>query len=161
MIEKKYGINRTLTYSKVNRIRRYFNNNLICKMQSNNATDEKVILLINPLVIEGDKNSYSLNDTNGFKEIKPLEFTIDNEKDSKQKLEKKKNKITKNDSEINENTKSKVKLKKRIDGTYDEASKIKKQSTGKKSKKETGKELLKEKPTEITLSNRVSVQELA
>jgi len=62
-------------------------------MQSNNATDEKVILLINPLVIEGDKNSYSLNDTNGFKEIKPLEFTIDNEKDSKQKLEKKKNKI--------------------------------------------------------------------
>ncbi len=111
MIEKKYGINRTLTYSKVNRIRRYFNNNLICKMQSNNATDEKVILLINPLVIEGDKNSYSLNDTNGFKEIKPLEFTIDNEKDSKQKLEKKKNKITKNDSEINENTKSKVKLK--------------------------------------------------
>jgi translation initiation factor IF-2 len=130
-------------------------------MQSNNATDEKVILLINPLVIEGDKNSYSLNDTNGFKEIKPLEFTIDNEKDSKQKLEKKKNKITKNDSEINENTKSKVKLKKRIDGTYDEASKIKKQSTGKKSKKETGKELLKEKPTEITLSNRVSVQELA
>lgn len=161
MIEKKYGINRTLTYSKVNRIRRYFNNNLICKMQSNNATDEKVILLINPLVIEGDKNSYSLNDTNGFKEIKPLEFTTDNEKDSKQKLEKKKNKITKNDSEINENTKSKVKLKKRIDGTYDEASKIKKQSTGKKSKKETGKELLKEKPTEITLSNRVSVQELA
>ena len=161
MIEKKYGINRTLTYSKVNRIRRYFNNNLICKMQSNNATDEKVILLINPLVIEGDKNSYSLNDTNGFKEIKPLEFTIDNEKDSKQKLEKKKNKIKKNDSEINENTKSKVKLKKRIDGTYDEASKIKKQSTGKKSKKETGKELLKEKPTEITLSNRVSVQELA
>jgi translation initiation factor IF-2 len=161
MIEKKYGINRTLTYSKVNRILIYFNNNLICKMQSNNATDEKVILLINPLVIEGDKNSYSLNDTNGFKEIKPLEFTIDNEKDSKQKLEKKKNKITKNDSEINENTKSKVKLKKRIDGTYDEASKIKKQSTGKKSKKETGKELLKEKPTEITLSNRVSVQELA
>ena len=161
MIEKKYGINRTLTYSKVNRIRRYFNNNLICKMQSNNATDEKVILLINPLVIEGDKNSYSLNDTNGFKEIKTLEYTIDNEKDSKQKLEKKKNKITKNDSEINENTKSKVKLKKRIDGTYDEASKIKKQSTGKKSKKETGKELLKEKPTEITLSNRVSVQELA
>ena len=161
MIEKKYGINRTLTYSKVNRIRRYFNNNLICKMQSNNATDEKVILLINPLVIEGDKNSYSLNDTNGFKEIKPLEFTIDNEKDSKQKLEKKKNKITKNDSEINENTKSKVKLKKRIDGTYDEASKVKKQSTSKKSKKEAGKELLKEKPTEIALSNRVSVQELA
>ena len=161
MIEKKYGINKTSRYSKVNWIQKYLNKNINCKMQSNNATDEKVILLINPLVIEGDKNSYSLNDTNSFKEVKPLEFTIDTEKDGKQKLEKKKNKITKNDIEVNENTKSKVKLKKRIDGTYDEASKIKKQSTGKKSKKETGKELLKEKPTEITLSNRVSVQELA
>ena len=161
MIEKKYGINKTSRYSKVNWIQKYLNKNINCKMQSNNATDEKVILLINPLVIEGDKNSYSLNDTNSFKEVKPLEFTIDTEKDGKQKLEKKKNKITKNDIEVNENTKSKVKLKKRIDGTYDEASKVKKQSTSKKSKKEAGKELLKEKPTEIALSNRVSVQELA
>jgi translation initiation factor IF-2 len=161
MIEKKYGINRTSRYSKVNWIQKYLNKNINCKMQSNNATDEKVILLINPLVIEGDKNSYSLNDTNSFKEVKPLEFTIDTEKDGKQKLEKKKNKITKNDIEVNENTKSKVKLKKRIDGTYDETSKVKKQSTSKKSKKEAGKELLKEKPTEIALSNRVSVQELA
>jgi translation initiation factor IF-2 len=161
MIEKKYGINRTSRYSKVNWIQKYLNKNINCKMQSNNATDEKVILLINPLVIEGDKNSYSLNDTNSFKEVKPLEFTIDTEKDGKQKLDKKKNKITKNDIEVNENTKSKVKLKKRIDGTYDETSKVKKQSTSKKSKKEAGKELLKEKPTEIALSNRVSVQELA
>ena len=161
MIEKKYGINRTSRYSKVNWIQKYLNKNINCKMQSNNATDEKVILLINPLVIEGDKNSYSLNDTNSFKEVKPLEFTIDTEKDGKQKLEKKKNKITKNDIEVSENTKSKVKLKKRIDGTYDETSKVKKQSTSKKSKKEAGKELLKEKPTEIALSNRVSVQELA
>jgi len=161
MIEKKYGINKTSRYSKVNWIQKYLNKNINCKMQSNNATDEKVILLINPLVIEGDKNSYSLNDTNSFKEVKPLEFTIDNETDGKQKLEKKKNKITKNDIEVNENTKSKVKLKKRIDGTYDETSKVKKQSTSKKSKKEAGKELLKEKPTEIALSNRVSVQELA
>jgi translation initiation factor IF-2 len=161
MIEKKYGINKTSRYSKVTWIQKYLNKNINCKMQSNNATDEKVILLINPLVIEGDKNSYSLNDTNSFKEVKPLEFTIDTEKDGKQKLEKKKNKITKNDIEVNENTKSKVKLKKRIDGTYDETSKVKKQSTSKKSKKEAGKELLKEKPTEIALSNRVSVQELA
>jgi translation initiation factor IF-2 len=161
MIEKKYEINRTSRYSKVNWIQKYLNKNINCKMQSNNATDEKVILLINPLVIEGDKNSYSLNDTNSFKEVKPLEFTIDNEKDGKQKLDKKKNKITKNDIEVSENTKSKVKLKKRIDGTYDETSKVKKQSTSKKSKKEAGKELLKEKPTEIALSNRVSVQELA
>jgi translation initiation factor IF-2 len=161
MIEKKYGINRTSRYSKVNWIQKYLNKNINCKMQSNNATDEKVILLINPLVIEGDKNSYSLNDTNSFKEVKPLEFTIDTEKDGKQKLDKKKNKITKNDIEVSENTKSKVKLKKRIDGTYDETSKVKKQSTSKKSKKEAGKELLKEKPTEIALSNRVSVQELA
>jgi len=161
MIEKKYGINKTSRYSKVNWIQKYLNKNINCKMQSNNATDEKVILLINPLVIEGDKNSYSLNDTNSFKEVKPLEFTIDTEKDGKQKLDKKKNKITKNDIEVSENTKSKVKLKKRIDGTYDETSKVKKQSTSKKSKKEAGKELLKEKPTEIALSNRVSVQELA
>jgi translation initiation factor IF-2 len=161
MIEKKYGINRTSRYSKVNWIQKYLNKNINCKMQSNNATDEKVILLINPLVIEGDKNSYSLNDTNSFKEVKPLEFTIDTEKDGKQKLDKKKNKITKNDIEVSENTKSKVKLKRRIDGTYDETSKVKKQSTSKKSKKEAGKELLKEKPTEIALSNRVSVQELA
>ena len=161
MIEKKYGINKTSRYSKVNWIQKYLNKNINCKMQSNNATDEKVILLINPLVIEGDKNSYSLNDTNSFKEVKPLEFTIDTEKDGKQKLEKKKNKITKNDIEVSENTKSKVKLKRRIDGTYDETSKVKKQSTSKKSKKEAGKELLKEKPTEIALSNRVSVQELA
>ena len=161
MIEKKYGINRTSRYSKVNWIKKYLTQSLHCKMQSNNATDEKVILLINPLVIEGDKNIYSLNDSNSFKEVKPLEFKIDNENDSKQKLEKKKNKITKNDSEVSENTKSKVKLKKRIDGTYDETSKVKKQSTSKKSKKEAGRELLKEKPTEITLSNRISVQELA
>jgi translation initiation factor IF-2 len=161
MIEKKYGINKTSRYSKVNWIQKYLNKNINCKMQSNNATDEKVILLINPLVIEGDKNSYSLNDTNSFKEVKPLEFTIDTEKDGKQKLDKKKNKITKNDIEVSENTKSKVKLKRRIDGTYDETSKVKKQSTSKKSKKEAGKELLKEKPTEIALSNRVSVQELA
>ena len=161
MIEKKYGINRTSRYCKVNWIKKYLTQSLHCKMQSNNATDEKVILLINPLVIEGDKNIYSLNDSNSFKEVKPLEFKIDNENDSKQKLEKKKNKITKNDSEVSENTKSKVKLKKRIDGTYDETSKVKKQSTSKKSKKEAGRELLKEKPTEITLSNRISVQELA
>jgi translation initiation factor IF-2 len=161
MIEKKYGINRTSRYSKVNWIEKYLTKSLHCKMQSNNATDEKVILLINPLVIEGDKNIYSLNDSNSFKEVKPLEFTIDNETDGKQKLEKKKNKITKNDNEVSENTKSKVKLKKRIDGTYDETSKVKKQSTSKKSKKEAGKDLLKEKPTEITLSNRISVQELA
>ncbi len=157
MIKKKYGINRTLTYSRFDYIQKYLN----CRMQNNSVTDERVILLINPLVIEGDKSSYSLNESNGFKEVKVSEFTIDTEKDGKQKLEKKKNKITKNDSEINENTKSKVKLKKRIDGSYDETSKVKKQSTSKKSKKEAGKELLKEKPTEITLSNRISVQELA
>jgi hypothetical protein len=52
MIEKKYGINRTSRYSKVNWIQKYLNKNINCKMQSNNATDEKVILLINPLLIE-------------------------------------------------------------------------------------------------------------
>lgn len=152
MIEKKYGINQ---------VSKHINNNVSCKMQTNHTIDDRVILLINPLVIEGNKNSYSLNDGSNFKEVKPMEFAINNEKDDKQKLEKKKNKIAKNDSEINENTKSKVKLKNKIDGTYDETSKIKKQNTSKKSKKEFGRELLREKPSEITLSSRVSVQELA
>lgn len=138
MIKKKYGINRTLTYSRFDYIQKYLN----CRMQNNSVTDERVILLINPLVIEGDKSSYSLNESNGFKEVKVSEFTIDTEKDGKQKLEKKKNKITKNDSEINENTKSKVKLKKKNWWKlwWNKQSKNK---VPVKSKKEAGKELLK------------------
>ena len=55
----------------------------------------------------------------------------------------------------------KPKLKKKINGNYDDVNKRKKQGNNKKGKKDSGKELLGEKPTEITLSNAISVQELA
>ena len=151
MIEKKYGIKRPLTsFSK---------KNISCKMQNENTTDDRIIILINPLVIEGETNTYTLNNGSDFKEIKPLEFAINTDKDIKQKLDKKKNKTTKDSND--ENAKSKSKLKKKIDGNYDDVSKRKKQSNNKKGKKDSGKELLREKPTEITLSQPISVQELA
>ena len=153
MIGKKYEITRTLTgFSK---------KNISCKMQNKSATDDRIIILINPLVIEGGTNSYSLNNGSDFKEIKPLEFAINTDKDVKQKLDKKKNKTTKDINDVNENTKTKSKLKKKIDGNYDDVSKRKKQSNNKKGKKDSGKELLQEKPTEVTLSYPISVQELA
>ena len=128
-------------------------------MQNENTTDDRIIILINPLVIEGETNTYTLNNGSDFKEIKPLEFAINTDKDIKQKLDKKKNKTTKDSND--ENAKSKSKLKKKIDGNYDDVSKRKKQSNNKKGKKDSGKELLREKPTEITLSQPISVQELA
>ena len=51
MIEKKYGITGTLTCF------RHKNSNY--KMQNKNTTEDKIILLINPLVIEGETNSYN------------------------------------------------------------------------------------------------------
>jgi len=153
MIEKKYGITGTLTCF------RHKNSNY--KMQNKNTTEDKIILLINPLVIEGETNSYNLNNDNDFKEIKPLEFTLNSDKDIKQKLDKKKNKTTKDSSDVNENAKSKAKLKKKIESNYDDTNKRKKQNNNKKGKKDSGKELLREKPTEIDLSNPISVQELA
>ena len=153
MIEKKYGIARTL--------RCFSKKHISCRMQNKSTSDEKIILLINPLVIEGETNSYSLNNGSDFKEIKPLEFTLNSDKDVKQKLDKKKNKTAKDGNDVNENAKSKSKLKKKINGNYDDVNKRKKQGNNKKGKKDSGKELLGEKPTEITLSNAISVQELA
>ena len=75
MIEKKYGITGTLTYFK--------HKNSNHKMQNKNTTEDKIILLVNPLVIEGETNSYNLNNDNDFKKIKPLEFTLNSDKDIK------------------------------------------------------------------------------
>jgi translation initiation factor IF-2 len=111
-------------------------------------------------------SAYSINDTNQFKQVKSLEFGIESEKPINPKLEKKNKKIVKN--EETETPKSKLKLKKKIDSSDDETNTIKKQgvSSAKKNKKlirkkASGDESINEKPTEIFLSNPISVQELA
>ena len=105
MIEKKYGIARTL--------RCFSKKHISCRMQNKSTSDEKIILLINPLIIEGETNSYSLNNGSDFKEIKPLEFTLNSDKDVKQKLDKKKNKTAKDGNDVNENAKRKQEEKTR------------------------------------------------
>ena len=86
-----------------------------CNMQSSIRTGDEIILLINPLMIKGESNSYDLNEKNKFKNTK--EFKIGDENTVNSKLEKKSKKLTKD----TENVKSKLKLKKKINaGGYDE-----------------------------------------
>jgi len=132
-------------------------------MQSSIRTGDEIILLINPLMIKGESNSYDLNEKNKFKNTK--EFKIGDENTVNSKLEKKSKKLTKD----TENVKSKLKLKKKINaGGFDETNTIKKQGTNstKKAKrigkrKDSEKNVVTEKPEEIFLSGPISVQELA
>jgi len=132
-------------------------------MQSSIRTGDEIILLINPLMIKGESNSYDLNEKNKFKNTK--EFKIGDENTVNSKLEKKSKKLTKD----TENVKSKLKLKKKINaGGFDETNTIKKQGTNstKKAKrigkrKDSEKNVVAEKPEEIFLSGPISVQELA
>jgi translation initiation factor IF-2 len=134
-----------------------------CNMQSSIRTGDEIILLINPLMIKGESNSYDLNEKNKFKNTK--EFKIGDENTVNSKLEKKSKKLTKD----TENVKSKLKLKKKINaGGFDETNTIKKQGTNstKKAKrigkrKDSEKNVVAEKPEEIFLSGPISVQELA
>mgnify|MGYP001480957010 FL=1 len=91
-----------------------------CNMQSSIRTGDEIILLINPLMIKGESNSYDLNEKNKFKNTK--EFKIGDENTVNSKLEKKSKKLTKD----TENVKSKLKLKKKINaGGFDETNTIK------------------------------------
>ena len=143
--------------------------NIQCQMKSRNQNEEKVILLINPLVIKERTNSYELSNGNNFGDTTNLGFNDESEKISNPKLDKKSKKINKKNDDINENinTKSKLKLKRRIEGADDGGQKIKKQGInnkkGKKGikKRDLSNELILEKPEEVFLSSAVSVQELA
>jgi len=136
------------------------------EMQRKNTSETEVLLLVNPLIIKSLGSPYSINDGNQFKQGKSLEFGLESEKPVNPKLEKKNKKIVKN--EETEAPKSKLKLKKKINNNDDDANTIKKQggSSAKKNrklsrKKAAGDESTNEKPTEIFLSNPISVQELA
>ena len=136
------------------------------EMQRKNTSETEVLLLVNPLIIKSLGSPYSINDGNQFKQGKSLEFGLESEKPVNPKLEKKNKKIVKN--EETEAPKSKLKLKKKINSNDDDANTIKKQggSSAKKNrklsrKKAAGDESTNEKPTEIFLSNPISVQELA
>ena len=136
------------------------------EMQRKNTSETEVLLLVNPLIIKSLGSPYSINDGNQFKQGKSLEFGLESEKPVNPKLEKKNKKIVKN--EETEAPKSKLKLKKKINSNDDDTNTIKKQggSSAKKNrklsrKKAAGDESTNEKPTEIFLSNPISVQELA
>lgn len=174
MIKREYRIKRNITYIDINgAIKQNWvskisvsHSNIRQEMQRKNTSETEVLLLVNPLIIKSLGSAYSINDTNQFKQVKSLEFGIESEKPLNPKLEKKNKKIVKN--EETETPKSKLKLKKKIDSSDDETNTIKKQgvSSAKKNKKlirkkASGDESINEKPTEIFLSNPISVQELA
>jgi len=136
------------------------------EMQRKNTSETEVLLLVNPLIIKSLGSAYSMNDANQFKQVKSLDFGLESEKPVNPKLEKKNKKVVKN--EETEAPKSKLKLKKKINSSDDDANTIKKQGGGSSKKnrklsrkKAAGDESINEKPTEIFLSNPISVQELA
>jgi len=133
-----------------------------CQVKSRNQSEEKIILLINPLVIKGSTTDYDLNDRNNFDRAANLGFSGESDKTNNPKLDKKNKKTNKKDDDTNDNisTKSKLKLKRKIDGGYDDTQKIKSKK-GKRGRKDSSSELIPEKPEEVFLSNPVSVQELA
>jgi translation initiation factor IF-2 len=174
MIEKQYRTKKKTMYFNIHDSwiskNLTINNDIKCNMQSEVTTEDEIILLINPLIINGGTDSYDLNERNKFKETKTMAFTIDSDKSVNPKLDKKNKKIIKNDENNKEaeNIKSKLKLKKKIEGGYDDANTRKKQNTNstKKSKRAARKrdsenDLSLERPEEIFLSNPISVQELA
>jgi len=140
------------------------------KMHAKTGNEDEIILLINPITIKENNELYDSNDSSKFRETKPLGYTTENNKPTNPKLDKKNKKVIKNDdkNKETENIKSKLKLKKKIEGSYDDSNTVKKQGTNntKKSRKnarrkESESDSLLEENGEICLSNPISVQELA
>lgn len=170
MRKKEYK--RKLTYCKIRSMYRNnwilnnvpYGHNTCCNMRNKNSEENQTLLLINPITIE------KINKEGTFNDGKEIGFSLENKKNTNFKLEKKKNKNIKNDGTEKEVdiTKGRLKLKKKIDGSYDDNNKIKKQNLNntKKArkanrKKDFNNELSSEKPKEIVLSGPISVQELA
>ena len=140
------------------------------KMHTKTANEDEIILLVNPITIKEGNGAYDLNDNNKFRDAKTSGYTNENDKPINSKLDKKSKKVIKNDdkNKETENTKSKLKLKKKIEGNYDDSKTVKKQGTNntKKSRKnarrrESENDFLPGKDVDIYLSNPISVQELA
>ena len=134
--------------------------NIQCQMKTKHQNSEDIILLINPLVIKGGTTVYDLNGRNKFEDASNLAFGNDSEKPINPKLDKKSKKITKKDDDTNENIKSKLKLKRKIEGGDDDPQTIKKQAANNKKgrkaarKRDTLNEALTEKPErKVKLSN--------
>lgn len=174
MIEKEYRKKKKTMYFRIHHSwiskNLTINSDIKYNMQSKAIIEDAIVLLINPLIIKKEVDSYDLSKRNKFKEAKPMLFAIESDRPVNPKLEKKNKKIVKNDDNTKEieNIKSKLKLKKKIEGEYDDANTRKKQSTnntkkGKRSarKKDSDNDSSLERPEEIFLSNQISVQELA
>lgn len=140
------------------------------KMHTKTANEDEIILLVNPITIKEGNGAYDLNDNNKFRDAKTSGYTNENDKPINSKLDKKSKKVIKNDdkNKETENIKSKLKLKKKIEGNYDDSKTVKKQGTNntKKSRKnarrrESENDFLPGKDVDIYLSNPISVQELA
>jgi translation initiation factor IF-2 len=174
MIKKEYKIKGKNKYFEISDVIRQGwiskisvnHSNTRQEMQRKNTSETEVLLLVNPLIIKSLGSAYSMNDANQFKQVKSLDFGLESEKPVNPKLEKKNKKVVKN--EETEAPKSKLKLKKKISSSDDDANTIKKQGGGSSKKnrklsrkKAAGDESINEKPTEIFLSNPISVQELA
>jgi len=118
MIKKEYRRTRKLAYPKIKTLwisEILFVNNTRLEMQNRTNNKDEIILLINPITIKGENDTYEKNERNKFGENKPSGFTTDNDKSLNPKLDKKNKKIIKNDdkSKETENIKSKLKLKKK------------------------------------------------
>ena len=174
MIKKEYKIKGKNKYFEISDVIRQGwiskisvnHSNTRQEMQRKNTSETEVLLLVNPLIIKSLGSAYSMNDANQFKQVKSLDFGLESEKPVNPKLEKKNKKVVKN--EETEAPKSKLKLKKKISSSDDDANTIKKQGGGSSKKnrklsrkKAAGDESINEKPTEIFLSNPISVKELA
>ena len=74
MIEKQYRTKKKTMYFKIHDSwiskNLTINNDIKCNMQSEVTTEDEIILLINPLIINGGTDSYDLNERNKFKETK-------------------------------------------------------------------------------------------
>ena len=173
MIEKDYRKKKESTYYKTNNnwILSLCNirNDIQLKMKSNFRTEDEIILLINPLTMKRETHLYGLNEKEKFGDNEPLTFVLESEKGINPKLEKKNKKGLKDDDKTKdtENVKSKLKLKRKIEGSFDDKggrntqnlNKGKKRKKGSK-KKDSENDSVMVQPEEIFLSGPISVQEL-
>jgi translation initiation factor IF-2 len=145
-------------------------NDIKLKMHTKTGNENEIILLVNPITIKEGNGAYDLDDNNKSRDTKTSGYTNENDKPINSKLDKKNKKVIKNDdkNKETENVKSKLKLKKKIEGNYDDSNTVKKQGTNntKKSRKnarrrESENDFLPGEDEDIYLSNPISVQELA
>ena len=171
MIEKDYRKKKESTYYKTNNnwILSLCNirNDIQLKMKSNFRTEDEIILLINPLTMKRETHLYGLNEKEKFGDNEPLTFVLESEKGINPKLEKKNKKGIKDDDKTKdtENVKSKLKLKRKIEGSFDDKggrntqnlNKGKNRKKGSK-KKDSENDSVMVQPEEIFLSGPISVQ---